>query len=319
VATVTWGEGKKAAAYLQRWQQLWARYQRADSNPEWAGFIDWLISIRSTLRPATWRQYRAAVVHAMGQQQVLGRESFHARLMERINLPDRKALPARTSSTKSKSLPNADMNALIQHLGERDGRWDRLTGQWLVFGMITGLRPGEWQRVKACPNEDEMILRVANGKFDAQRAHGSERTIHVHIPPSMQGTLNEFIQAIQSEDFANEYEACRIALWSATKALWPRRKKQITLYSARHQFAADAKSAGLAPEVIAALMGHAVTDTHQSHYGKRRSGRGSVMVTAEPADVMRVVERMQKKKTIELNIFRPLAPSLSNRVQNFPD
>lgn len=300
VATVTWGEGKKSAAYLQRWRQLWARYERADSNPEWAGFIDWLISIRSTLRPATWRQYRAAVVHAMGQQQVLGRESFHARLMERINLPDRKALPARTSSTKSKSLPNADMNALIQHLGARDGLWDRLTGQWLVFGMITGLRPGEWQSVKACPIENEMILRVANGKFDAQRAHGPERTIHVHIPPSMQDTLNEFIQTIQAEDFADVYEGCRIALWRATKALWPRRKKQITLYSARHQFSADAKSAGLAPEVIAALMGHAVTETHQTHYGKRRSGRGSVMVEAEAADVMRVVERMQQRNLMDV-------------------
>lgn len=177
------GSRKKAATYLQRWQQLWARYERTNSNSDWAGFIDWLISRRSTLRPATWRQYRAAVVHAMGQQQVLGRESFHARLMERINLPDRKVLPARTSSTKSKSLPNADMNALIQHLGARDGRWDRLTGLWLVFGMITGLRPGEWQHVKAYPGENEMILRVANAKFDTQRANGPERTIHVRIPP----------------------------------------------------------------------------------------------------------------------------------------
>lgn len=307
VATVTWGEGKKAADYLKRWQQLWVRYERTDSNPEWAGFIDWLISIRSTLRPATWRQYRAAVVHAMGQHQVLGRESFHARLMERINLPDRKALPARTSSTKSKSLPNADMNALIQYLGARDGRWDRLAGQWLVFGMITGLRPGEWQSVKACPNEDEMILRVANGKFDAQRAHGPERTIHVHIPPSMMGALDEFIQAIQSEDFANVYEGCRMALWSATKALWPRRKNRPSLYSCRHQFAADAKSAGLAPEVIAALMGHAVTETHQTHYGKRRSGRGSVMVEAEASDVMRVVERMQQRNMMDVG-KTPLAP-----------
>lgn len=307
VATVTGGGGGKAAAYLQRWRQLWARYEHADSNPEWAGFIDWLISIRSTLRPATWRQYRAAVVHSMDLQQVPDRELFHARLMERINLPDRKALPARTSSTKSKSLPNADMNALIQYLGARDGRWDMLTGQWLVFGMITGLRPGEWQRVKAYPSEDEVILRVANAKFDAQRAHGPERTIHVHIPPSMQGTLNEFIQAIQSEDFADVYEGCRIALWRATKALWPRRKKQPSLYTARHQFAADAKSAGLAPEVIAALMGHAVTETHQTHYGKRRSGRGRVMVEAEAADVMRVVERMQRNNMMELG-KSPLAP-----------
>jgi len=42
-------------------------------------------------------------------------------------------------------------------------------------------------------------------------------------------------------------------------------------------------------------MGHAVTTTHQTHYGKRRSGRGRVQVVAEASDVERVVERMQQK------------------------
>lgn len=297
VITVTGGAAKKAAAYECRWQQLWARYGKVDPNPKWSNFIEWLILIRPNLRPATWRQYRAAVVYVMNDRLVQDKNFFQSRLMERNNLPECKSLPARTSSSKSKSISDADMDKLIQYLSVHNGKWDSLTGQWLVFGMITGLRPGEWCDVKVCSHEDGMILRVVNKKFDGQRAHGPERTIHVHISAHMQDALNVFIQTIQSEaeDFSVVYEGCRIALWRATKILWPRRKKRIALYSARHQFAADAKSAGLDPKVIAALMGHAVTDTHQTQYGKRRSGRGQLMVEADNADVTRVFERMQHK------------------------
>lgn len=293
--TVTRGENQKAAAYLLRWGQLWARYERLDSNHNWLGFIEWLISQRANLRPATWRQYRAAVTFVMDLRQVDDREMLHDRLMERVNSPDHKSLPARTSSAKSKSVSQENLSALLLHLAEHGGRWDMLAGQWLVFGVISGLRPGEWRQVTADPQADELILWVVNAKHDENRAHGPERTIHIKASPSMQATLITFIETLQSQDFAEVYEGCRIALWRATKALWPRRKKHISLYSGRHQFAADAKSAGLAPEAIAALMGHAVTNTHQEHYGKRRSGRGFVRVEADAADVMRVVERMEQR------------------------
>lgn len=296
VHTVTGGEGTSSAVYLRRWQQLWARYAREKKSSDWPGFIDWLVSRRTDLRPATWRQYRAAVSYVLDQQGVPDADLLHARLMERsLNPPKRGDFPPRTSSSKAKKLPKADMDALIRHLGTHGGCWDQLTGQWLVFGLITGLRPIEWRRVEAYPNGEEMILRVPNAKHDNRRAHGPERTVHVLLAEAGQKALIEFIQSVQSGNFEETYEGCRLALWRATKALWPRRKNRPSLYTGRHQFAADAKSAGLAPEAIAALMGHAVTSTHQEHYGKRRSGRGSVMVEAEAADVARVVERMQQK------------------------
>ena len=296
VHTVTGGEGKTAADYHRRWERLWTRYTSDDLTPDWPGFIAWLEPRRTTLRPASWRQYRAAVVYVLYQQQVPNAESLRARLMERpLNLPDSKDLPARTSSSKSKKISKDDMDALVNHLSNHGGRRDKLTAQWLVWGLITGLRPCEWRLVEPHREEKEVMLLVANAKHDTRRAHGPERKVHVLLVAECQKALIDFIQSVQSEDFDEAYEGCRLALWRATKALWPRRKKQPTLYSARHQFAADAKSAGLAPESIAALMGHAVTSTHQEHYGKRRSGRGSVMVEAEAADVVRVVERMEHK------------------------
>ena len=100
--TVTGGEGKKAAGYVQRWQQLWARYEREAQSSLWPEFIDWLLARRSDLRPATWRQYRAAVVYVLNQQAVPDADYFHARLMERPLHPIRRQdLPARTSSSKA--------------------------------------------------------------------------------------------------------------------------------------------------------------------------------------------------------------------------
>ena len=55
----------------------------------------------------------------------------------------------------------------------------------------------------------------------------------------------------------------------------------ITLYTARHQFSANAKSDGLSKEEVAALMGHASIYTAGEHYGKRRGGHGSVGARGE--------------------------------------
>lgn len=70
------------------------------------------------------------------------------------------------------------------------------------------------------------------------------------------------------------------------------KRNRITLYSARHQFAANAKKSGLAPEEVAALMGHASMETNQESYGRRVSGvPGGFGVVADQDDVARVLER----------------------------
>ena len=64
------------------------------------------------------------------------------------------------------------------------------------------------------------------------------------------------------------------------------RNGNVTLYTARHQFSANAKSSdGLTRTEIAALMGHASIYTAGEHYGKRRSGRGRLGVPRSEAEV----------------------------------
>lgn len=176
-----------------------------------------------------------------------------------------------------------------------------------------------WGKKIVNPDEaDDWITSSAIWRSYARHIHALV-AVNIPLPTKLlmiwhtEGALEsllDFIEKLQTEQFEEVYEGCRLALWRATKALWPRRKRRPSLYTGRHQFAADAKSAGLAPEVIAALMGYAVTETHQAHYGKRRSGRGHVAVAAEAADIARVVERRAQKSAMldtqaSLNPNRP--------------
>lgn len=286
-------------AYKVRFEQLWARCDRETHGQlSWSGFIDWLVLLKGTLRPSSWRQYRASVVHALEAEVVGDAEAFMVKLMQ-SSLPDhprRHELALRTSSSKMKSLPVDDFEVLADHLLKQNGRWDDLASRWLVYGSITGLRPREWQQVKIeAIDDDEIVLLVQNAKNDSVRSHGVQRRIHLFMDCDNQLRFARFLEKLNGFAFDDVYRGCRMALWRACRTLWPRRKRNITLYSGRHQFAANAKFSGLLPEEIAALMGHAVTETHQAHYGKRRCGRGSVRVLADERDVERVMERMQLK------------------------
>ena len=290
--------------YEKRFEQLWSRYSRETAQSDWPGFINWLLSLRGGLRPSTWRQYRAAVVSALRQADEEDVEALIAQLNQpRLEAGDlRKQLPPRTSSSKSKTLPSADLHALADYLHEKSPTWGKLTVRWLACGSLTGLRPTEWQTVQVefpdadRPEEDDhLILVVKNAKHDHERAHGAERRVHVYLAQEHWTDFLSFIHDLQAQDYQKAYTGCRTALWRAARALWPRRKKQPTLYSSRHQFAADAKSVGLEPTEIAALMGHSITETHQAHYGKRRCGRGFIRVEADEGDVARVEQRMKQK------------------------
>jgi hypothetical protein len=284
-------------AYQARFAQLRARYERAHGCWDWSDFIDWLIARRPSLRPASYRQYRAAVVWALQQQGGPQAGGLCARLRCEGQAARRRELALRTSAGKAKSVPLHDLHRLVVKLQTLGGKWDDLTARWLFWSTQTGLRPVEWRDVALREHATGVDLLVRNAKHSHGRAHGELRTVHLQMDDDAQQAvqaLRTFVGRVQA-DFAAAYQGCRLALHRATRALWPHRQRHPTLYTGRHQFAADAKASGLPPEAIAALMGHAVTDTHQTHYGKRRCGRGGLLAAADPGDVRRVQERMQAK------------------------
>lgn len=295
-----------AEQYEHRFVQLRARYMRERGGWDWPEFVDWLIARRGELRAASFRQYRAAVIWMLRQEVTPQADGLIDRLCKAETATRGRYLPPRTSCAKAKSISPVDFHRLAVWLQNHGGRWDELAASWMYWSMETGLRPVEWRDATLRGYAAGWALNVQNAKHTQGRAHGEHRTIHLQIDAEAAQGLQCFLDAVQ-RDYEESYQGCRLALRRATKALWPRRTRQPTLYTGRHQFSADAKSSGLAPEQIAALMGHAVTDTHQAHYGKRRCGRGGMMVAiADSQDVQRVRERMQSNKVLQTDATAPV-------------
>ena len=70
-----------------------------------------------------------------------------------------------------------------------------------------------------------------------------------------------------------------------------------TMYSLRHQFAADAKAC-FSREEVAALLGHGVDDTATNHYGRKTAAQGPIKVSPVASQVA-TVRRSRKAE------FRP--------------
>ncbi len=279
--------------YRKRFAQLKARYCHAHGCWNWDEFVTWITDLRPNLRPSTYRLYRAAIDQAIRDEHVANGPELSARMRAPIQRSTNMAL--RTSARKAKSLSQDDWLCLLRWLMDTPGRWNVAAARWLAWGVLTGLRPIEWRRAVLSAdhsNETGVMLHVQNAKCSHDRAHGPRRTLHLNLRQEDIQDLAEFMRTVQSS-YAEAYEGCRRAVWRAAGVLWPNRRRRPSLYSSRHQFAANAKAAGLLPEEIAAVMGHAITGTHQCHYGKRRCGHaGMVAVQADPSDVARVLARI---------------------------
>ena len=160
-----------------------------------------------------------------------------------------------------------------------------------------------------------IMLRVVNAKHDEDgyRTHGPVRTLlWDNLPFDMVRAIEASIMYaanFDEEKWRREREAMQRLLRTTYARVFPRRTTTITLYSGRHQFAADAKRAyaddpdGAA--VVAALMGHATDLTASQHYARASAGRrGAVVPAANPSEVVKV----RCIKQVSLNAI----PSLSS-------
>ncbi|WP_031404778.1 hypothetical protein [Thiomonas sp. FB-Cd] len=284
--------------YSKRCGDLYRLYKaevaHLSGEPSMEGFIAWLVARRPTLAKATWRQYRAAVCWCLGQLPHSDRHRLIEELRRAANPADPSTLPSRTSHGKAKHISPDDLRALQDRLLQHPSRWSALANAWLRWTVVTGLRPTEWRHCQVSQEQPgRVVMAVQNAKATQGRAHGEMRTIaFAGLDLQQTRELADFAFAMrafaQQGHFDRVYDGVRLTIHRVGLKLWPRRKRPITLYSARHQFCADAKSAGLSAEAIAALMGHAVTVTHEEHYGRRRYGRGQVDVEPDQADMARV-------------------------------
>jgi integrase len=282
--------------YRIRAQQLIKRVEHdiGSNQPTLYEMAQWLVEKQAAISKATWRQYRAAMICYLEDELSPSADGQRAiALLRATDTRQCKSHGTQTSAKKLKKISLADLQKLVAYFLVRETtRYGTETLAWLLSGLWTGLRPAEWQSAQFVKNnQGEWALSVQNAKNTNGRSHGDERIIHLsNISPLEIKVIRLHLTHIKSAEnndirFHAFYHHCRDCLYQANQKLWPNRPKFISLYSARHQFAADAKKSGLDKSSIAALMGHASIETAGIHYGRRVSGRGGLKVSAHPGDV----------------------------------
>ena len=93
------------------------------------------------------------------------------------------------------------------------------------------------------------------------------------------------------------YNGVRLTIHRIVRDIFPNRRKYPSLYSTRHQFAANLKAAEFTKCEIAALMGHAVDTTATMHYGRKRHGSGSFGVKPAADEVARIRVRSEPQSS----------------------
>lgn len=247
----------------------------------------WLVGLKPNLVARSWWVYKSAMVHFMKQYGPLEAVEYlnqHAkatgcRSLKSFVKGGKRHYPVRkTSSKKEKRISPSDLSQIMKALNV-NLRYDSLLGYWLMSGIVTGLRPSEWRTAVL----DGDYLVVENGKFNESRACGRVRRLYIGgVGDQFKWMIEELIKGIALIGYDECYTGCRQRLYEIGKTLWPHREKRPTLYSARHQFSANAKSSGADLVSIAALMGHRSDRTATSHYGRSKHGDGTLIV--EPSE-----------------------------------
>jgi hypothetical protein len=243
----------------------------------------------------TWRYYKAALTYYIESELLEHNEHAEQAIGLLLQTDTSQCRPAFTGSgpaKKRKSIPKEDLGKLIQAAGQAragDESMSRHAVEWLVAATITGLRPIEWRNadvaIEEVPDASNPMRQwrlrftVRNAKATNGRAHGPERKFLVSTDVATMRLItrvHERTSAFNETDFGIYLKNCRQALRRLCKRVWPRAdSKHYTLYTGRHQFSANQKSSGKSKKEVSYLMGHKVTKTAVTTYGKRRQGWGS--------------------------------------------
>lgn len=245
--------------------------------------VMYLDSIKATLSFATFRQYKAAITYVFESR---GQDATALEVLRWTKPSD--PLPKRTSAQKRKSLPRAHLDRIVAELEARGSRNCLLASQWLQANLIVGLRPIEWPGARL----EGDVFTVLNAKTTNDRSHGDSRSMVLTINDQERELLTRWLETVatMADDWNRTYEAVRRRLYVVVRHLFGKGAKHITLYSPRHQFAADQKAAGSSKAAVAATMGHRKTGTAVRHYGRKRSGvAANARAKPAEADLKRVM------------------------------
>ena len=288
-------------------------------------FFYWIEERVSDWSPATRRQYKAAIKFLFKQKNIeFNNKKLSEVFQSSISKKEvRKKHGKRTSAQKAKNMKRKVWRHIKFALENSSSRVAMLTLNILQASAYFGLRPIEWAYSEFLLKGVSIRgIKVKNAKATEGRSFGEYRTIYINEEVADDYFKDSFHQAFISADqiimyFENmkknilryendqeqieieyrrqaelELRACRILLGQINTRLEKKgvikKDQRITLYSGRHQFAANAKSFGLSSIEIAALMGHGAIDTNEKFYGRKINGRGGFGVNASNADIEKI-------------------------------
>lgn len=310
---------KTHAGYLKRGKQHLTRYKRengvqfADEDVDPRKFVAWLIGLKPFLSKSSWRTYRlaaTAVIQSIphdGIDEAIAALTADSRIEEDARVVYKKTVEksgGNTSSVRAKRMDLVHFRKLRSNLRRmsRSNKVDWLD-DWLVAGIHTGLRPGEWPlahlEVRREGNRRLAWLHVVNAKATHGRANGTHRTLD--ISTYTDATLDAIQRMVKrSEQWALEGKTVRrqadVAqlFYQICDELFPRMQVKYSLYSLRHQFIANMKAVYNDPAKVATLIGHISVETQSEHYAKRRSSWGLHDIVEIPRPMEDQVAQVQQ-------------------------
>lgn len=250
-------------------------------------FVIWLLDNRHTINKNSYRVYKSSVISYLTNTVKTPIALDAAQFLIRKNSDFSYTKSNKTSAKKSKRINQNDLDKLISYLDNNDNKWNSYIKCWLLGGILCGLRPSEWKDAEiikyGMDDDTHLALKVKNAKNTNGRANGDYRILLLtDLNEDELNIIKQQIYNIKLFDKAGQYDRfyndCIVQLNTANKAVFGNRNKNITLYSARHQFSANAKFSNKTKAEVAALMGHAVDATATIHYGKKQFGKTKIGV-----------------------------------------
>lgn len=254
-------------------------------------FYDWLAERASSWKPATIRLYRASLDYYF---KLNGLPPFNRSALS-TSLSSVRARP----DSKSKFVRDNEVEHLEQIAMAGSSEMIVWALAIIKAGIAFGLRPVEWAGAHFTQYENgNLVLKVKNAKYSPVRSHGEYRHLVVVKPDVIDKEIEIaqwIILQIQNKGWSQDQwkQNLKVVRQTLNRIIRAHPKKfskpSLTLYSARHQFGANAKSANLSLYEIAAMMGHLSIKTAWQHYGRKAKGNpDKVAIMPVEAEVEKV-------------------------------
>lgn len=244
----------------------------SECSPTLKTVTEKLLNVSVEYRPAYWRRLKTALA-----LYIESKDNYEAaaKIRKLINptTSDSSELK-KPKQRRVKSVSHEEHEKLITHLKSVEDI-ECLAAVMTVY--ITGCRPAEITSISLIGNQSIKIIGAK--KIDGIR--GCDRTIR--LPHHNYKILELLLEHIQHDISGKTSDISRIQrrLQRHVKKLWPSRKHHLSLYSYRHQFGSNLKSAEIDKTDMAEMMGHRSINSIEV-YGDRRTSQSQVLPTLMP-------------------------------------